>query len=72
MRAFFKENPNEIATKDEHGLTFLHKETIAGNKINVEILLELGADKTNKSKSNKTALEYGKLMNWETITELLD
>lgn len=71
MRAFLKENPNEITIEDENGLTLLHKEAIAGNKVNVEILLELGADKAKKSKTNKTALEYAELMNWENLTELL-
>ena len=54
MREFLKENPDEITIEDETGLTLLHKETIAGNKINVGILLELGADKTKKSRANKT------------------
>ena len=72
MREFLVENPNEISKKDENDLTLLHKETIAGNKTNVEILLELGADKNEKSKTNKTSLEYAELMNWEHLKELLN
>lgn len=72
MREYLIENPNELTVEDENGLTLLHREAIAGNKINVEILLELGADKTKKSKANKTALEYVELMNWENVAELLN
>ena len=65
MREFVAENPQEIVYKDENGLTLLHTETI------VEILLELGADKTDKSNANKTALEYAKLMKWEHLEVIL-
>ncbi len=72
MHEFLKENPNEISETDENGLTLLHRETIAGNKTNVEILIKLGADKLKKSKTHKTALEYAELLNWEHLKELLN
>lgn len=72
MREFLKENPNELSQIDDNGLTFLHREAIAGNRTNIEILLELGADKTEKSKTNKTALDYAEFMNWEHLKGLLD
>lgn len=72
MREFLKENPNELTVEDENGLTLLHKEAIAGNKTNIEILLELGADKTKTSKANKTALDYSQIMHWDNLTELLN
>ncbi len=72
IREFLKENPNEMTTVDDNGLTFLHKEAIAGNKTSIEILLELGVDKTVKSSNGKTALDYAESMNWEHITEMLN
>lgn len=71
MREFLKENPNELTTVDGNGLTLLHKEAIAGNKTSIEILLELGVDKTVKSSNDKTALDYAESMNWEHIKEIL-
>ena len=71
MREFLKENPSELTTTDEDGLTLLHKEAIAGNKTSIEILLEFGADKAVESKSGKTAFDYAKSMNWEHLTEIL-
>ncbi|WP_082680594.1 DUF2314 domain-containing protein [Oceanivirga salmonicida] len=71
MEEFLKENPGEVSFIDEDGLTLLHKEAIVGNKTMVEVLLKFGADKNIKSKSNKTAYDYAKQMNWEHIVEIL-
>ena len=70
-REFLKENPNELSKIDNNGLTLLHKEAIAGNKIGIEVLIELGIDKTVKSHSGKTALDYAEIMNWEHLNEIL-
>lgn len=72
MREFLKENPNELTAVDDNGLTLLHKEAIAGNKTSIEILLELGVDKTVKSSNDKTAFDYAESMNWEHIKEILN
>ena len=66
------EYPDELTQTDHDGLTLLHKEAIAGNKTSVEILLELGADKLQKSKTGKTALDYTKSMGWEHLVEILN
>ncbi|CAM1360541.1 DUF2314 domain-containing protein [Tenacibaculum xiamenense] len=71
MREFLKENPEELTIIDENGLSLLHKEAIAGNRTTIEILLELGADKTVKSTAGKTALEYAEAMGWEHLLEVL-
>ncbi|QWX84821.1 DUF2314 domain-containing protein [Cellulophaga sp. HaHaR_3_176] len=71
VRAYINKNPDEITIQDENGLSLLHKEAIAGNAEIVKILLDLGADKELKSKSNKTALTYAKEMNWQPIIEIL-
>ncbi len=68
---FLKENPKELESHDEHGLFYLHREAIAGNKRCIEILFEFGVDKNQKSKSGKTALDYAKQMNWEHIIPIL-
>jgi uncharacterized protein YegJ (DUF2314 family) len=68
---FIMENPSEITNKDEFGYTMLHKEAIAGNKTTIEILLQFGADKTAKTNSGKSALDFAKKLNWEHIIPLL-
>jgi len=70
-RDFFTENLDVVAAVDEKGMTRLHTETIAGNKIAVEILLEVGADKNVKTKTGKTALDYATALNWEHIIPVL-
>ena len=71
-REFLKENPDEISFIDKNGFTLLHKEAIAGNSTTIEILLELGADKTIKSNSNKTASNYAALMAWDHLNDILN
>jgi len=71
-RDYFEANLDVVKAADENGVTRLHTETIAGNKIAVEILLELGADKNTKSNTGKTALDYATALNWEHIIPVLD
>ncbi|MFD2541243.1 DUF2314 domain-containing protein [Lacinutrix gracilariae] len=71
-RDYFEANLDVVKAADENGVTRLHTETIAGNKIAVEILLELGADKKAKSNTGKTALDYATALNWEHIIPVLD
>lgn len=71
LQDFIKNNPNEVTSKDESGNTFLHRETIAGNRTSVEILLASGADANAKNNSGKTALNYAKELNWEHLIPLL-
>ncbi|WBU90601.1 DUF2314 domain-containing protein [Cellulophaga omnivescoria] len=68
---FFKENPEELTTKDEAGYTVLHRQAIAGNKTTVNILLELGADKNATTNNGLTALDYAKKLNWSHIISSL-
>ena len=71
LREFLQENPDEMSNADENGHIMLHNEAIAGNKSSIEILLEFGADKTIKSNSGQTALDYAKSMGWEHLLEIL-
>jgi uncharacterized protein YegJ (DUF2314 family) len=70
LQDFIKKNPNELTSKDGLGYTFLHRETIAGNKTSVEVLLESGADPDAKTKNGKTALDFAKQLNWEHLIPL--
>jgi uncharacterized protein YegJ (DUF2314 family) len=72
LAEFITQHPGELTNTDELGYTILHKETIAGNLTSVEVLLSLGADKTTKTHSGKTALDFAKLLNWEQLITLLE
>lgn len=72
LRDFIKTNPKEITNKDVEGYTFLHRETIAGNKTSVEILLQHGVDAQAKTKSGKTALDFAKQLKWEHLIPLFE
>jgi uncharacterized protein YegJ (DUF2314 family) len=50
----------------------VHREAIAGNLTSVEVLLSLGADKTTKTNTGKTALDFARLLEWEHIIPLLE
>ena len=69
---FAKDNSNNINTLDEAGYTLLHRDTIAGNKIAVEALLQEGADKSIQTPSGKTALDFAQILNWEHIIPILE
>lgn len=68
---FVKNNPEELTATDELGYTFLHRETIAGNKTSVEVLLESGVDTKAQTANGKTALDFAKQLNWEHLIPLL-
>lgn len=71
-RDYFTGNPDVVTAADENGVTRLHTETIAGNKTAVAILLELGADKTAKTTTGKTALDFATALNWEHLIPVLE
>lgn len=71
MREFLQQYPDEITQQSEDGMTFLHRETIAGNASSVKVLLEFGADKTIQNAKGKTALDYAKQLDWQHIIPLL-
>ncbi|MFC3161392.1 DUF2314 domain-containing protein [Chryseobacterium arachidis] len=69
---FLNDYPSELTNTDENGFTLLHRETIAGNRSSVEVLLESGADKNLKTNNGKTALDYAKQLNWEHLIPVLE
>jgi len=68
---FIKQNPKELTITDEFGYTLLHKESIAGNKTIVEILLQMGSDKNVKTTSGYTALDFAQKLQWDHLIEVL-
>ena len=68
---FLKQYSNEITLKDEFGYTLLHKETIAGNRTCVEVLLQMGSDVNAKTNTGYTALDFAKKLEWEHIIPIL-
>lgn len=72
LQDFLKQNPNEIAYQDEDGFSLLHRETIAGNKTSVSVLLESGVNKDMKTNHGKTALDIAKQLNWEHLIPVLN
>lgn len=71
LLTFLKEYPQEMTTVDEKGYSMLHKESIAGNKTSVEVLLQQGADVNRKTNDGRTALDFAKQLQWEHVVELL-
>jgi ankyrin repeat protein len=50
----------------------LHRESIAGNKSSVEVLLEMGADTKAATRTGKTALDFARQLNWDHLIPLLE
>ncbi|MFB9053876.1 DUF2314 domain-containing protein [Formosa undariae] len=71
-RDYFTANLDVVKAVDKNGVTRLHTETIAGNKTAVDILLELGADKTAKTNTGKTALDFAIALNWSHLVSVLE
>lgn len=72
LQDFLKQNPNEIDYQDEDGFSLLHRETIAGNRTSVSVLLEFGVNKEMKTNQGKTALDIAKQLNWEHLIPVLN
>ncbi|SHE45726.1 DUF2314 domain-containing protein [Pedobacter caeni] len=72
LAKFIKEQPAELSNQDDAGYTILHRETVAGNRTSVEVLLQLGADKNVKTAEGKSALDLAKQVGWEQIIPLLE
>ena len=69
---FLKQYPNELTAADEKGLTLLHRETIAGNRTSVEVLLAEGANKNATTRGGKTAFDFARQLGWEHIISILE
>jgi uncharacterized protein YegJ (DUF2314 family) len=71
LKTFLRQHPDEILKKDESGYTMLHRETIAGNKTCVEILLQMGADINAMTNSGYTASDFARKLDWEHLITIL-
>ncbi|WP_339070949.1 DUF2314 domain-containing protein [Chitinophaga sp. 212800008-4] len=72
LKEFLTAHPAEINAANEDGYTFLHRETIAGNKSSVEALLEAGADRQAVTRAGKTALDFARQLKWEHLIPVLE
>jgi uncharacterized protein YegJ (DUF2314 family) len=58
-----EQNPNELTAVDNFGLSFIHRESIAGNLTSLEVLISLGGDIELKTENGKTAADFAKQLN---------
>ena len=56
---------------DANGLTALHREALAGNLVQVRLLLAHGADTRVRTPSGLTALELAQRVGWPRVVEVL-
>lgn len=64
LKQFLTQSPEQITKADERGYTMLHRESIAGNKTCVDILLQMGADPTAKTVDGYTAADFAQKLGW--------
>jgi uncharacterized protein YegJ (DUF2314 family) len=67
-----KNNPIIVNQPDERGWTFLHHQSLAGNALVVETLLQHGADRMLETNDGDLAIDLARLMSWERIVSLLE
>lgn len=68
---FITQNPLEVEYVDQYGMSFLHREVIAGNLTLVEVLLQNGADRNALSPSGKKPIDYAKALGWKHLYQVL-
>lgn len=66
-----RQHPGIINQPDERGWTLLHFESLAGNAVMVEMLLQHGADRSLRTRDGDAAIDLAKLMRWDKIVALL-
>ncbi len=64
--------PDEVEHVDERGLTFLHREVIAGNLSAVVVLLSHGVDVNRCTPTGETALQLARKLKWKSIVAVLE
>jgi ankyrin repeat protein len=70
LEEFLTQHPDELTKSDEFGYAMLHRETIAGNKSIVDVLLEKGAQRDTKTVKGHTAADFAKMLGWDHIDSL--
>ena len=71
LEDYLKQNPSIINQPDERGWTFLHHQSLAGNALVVETLLQHGADRMLETNDGDLAIDLARLMDWERVVSLL-
>lgn len=67
-----QKNPDIINQPDDRGWTLLHHESLAGNALVVEVLLNHGADHSLQTNDGDLAIDLAQLMGWNRIVSLLE
>lgn len=68
---FLTNDPSNVHSKDERGLTFLHQQALAGTAIGVSILLKHGADPNAVTNQGMTPLALAQSLGWKQVAEVL-
>ena len=68
---YLDEHPQEVTKKDERGRTMLHHESLAGNGLLVQILLQRGADRTARTTEGDLPVDLARRMGWARIVAML-
>lgn len=71
LRQMLAENPAMVHEKDERGWTMLHHEALAGSAATVQVLLEVGADKTALTPHGMTACQLANTLDWQRVVAML-
>jgi len=75
MAPSFKEqleqDPSLASQRMDGGWTFLHQETLAGNLLTVQVLLNAGADPNAVTDHGMTPLQLARSFDWDKVVALL-
>ena len=68
---FLTDDPSNVHSTDERGLTMLHQQTLAGSPTGVSILLKHGADPNAIDGNGSTPLKLANTLGWKHVAEVL-
>ena len=71
LRENLEASTESISYIDEDGWSMLHREALAGNLTVIQLLLEYGADRDQKTPAGRTALDLAKILKWDHVIAAL-
>lgn len=71
VRETLASQPEMVHQRDDDGWTILHRESLAGNRNIVRVLLEHGADRACRTPEGFTALDLARRLDWTGTIEVL-
>lgn len=72
LRENLKNSTDVLEYRDALNGSMLHYEALAGNAIQVKVLLEHGADVNLQNSKGMRAIDLAKKMNWASVVEVLE